>query len=123
MITALLAHLTRACPSFASLEDASRLSDLERSAYPYATLTLAREQVADLPLCGAGTVTQQWAVIATVRGGAALAPARAELKAAMRTFTDPALLRGPAFQGGALLQVQGALLQWRDLWELVVADS
>ena len=123
MIDALLTHLASACPDFAAIEDATRINPMERDEYPVVTLYLASESPDEQTLCGAGTVLRSYDLLLTCRTGDELESARAALKAALRTFTATGLVRGPSFTGGQVAALSGALMQWRDSWQLAVADD
>ena len=123
MIDALLTHLAASCPDFAAIEDATRINPLERDEYPVVTLYLASEGADEATLCGAGTALQTYHLLLSCRSGADLESARATLKAALRSFATPGMVRGPQFAGGQVAALSGGLIQWRDDWTLVIADD
>lgn len=122
MIDALLTHLATECTDFAAIEDATRINPLERDEYPVVTVYLASEAPDERSLCGAGTALCTYDLLLTCRSGDELESARATLKAAMRSFAAAGLVRGPTFTGGQVAAISGPLIQWRDSWQLAVAD-
>ena len=120
MIALLLDRLTTHCANvFAAIEEPTRVSPLERDAYPVATVYLL-DETPNGAHGGRYIVDRRYRILITAETGAQLETARHALGAALNRWMPTGAAGAFAFASGTLEAIDGPFLQWGDVWQIPI---